>query len=157
MYQSSQSVTEDSQSWGSRRTIYTDYTAPTITNRHEKKLTNLFSSGGVLVSVVVAGGSSMRFSSNFACLPSKFALLCTRPPPRSVSAVLFGQRCRDCFWYVVTDPITVVCKEIYPLRTTVHRSCYRQQQAAVVSVICTASREDSSCCSTNLQQLVGGS
>ena len=60
---------------------------------------------------------------------------------------------------VVTDPTTVVCKDIDPLRTTVHRSfSYRlQQAAAVVSVISTVSREDSSCCSTNLPPLVGGS
>ena len=52
VYQSLQSITEDRQSWGSGR-IYTDYyTAPTITNRHEKKLTNPLCSGGVLVSVV---------------------------------------------------------------------------------------------------------
>ena len=29
-----------------------------------------------------AGGSSVRFSSNYACLLSPFAFLCTRPPPR---------------------------------------------------------------------------
>ena len=52
MYQSSQSVTEDRQTWGSGRIIYTNYTAPTISNRHEKKA-NPLCSGGVLVSVVV--------------------------------------------------------------------------------------------------------
>ena len=51
MYQSSQSVTEDRQSWGSGRIIYTDYTAPSpIAAR--KKLDPLYSGGGVLVSVV---------------------------------------------------------------------------------------------------------
>ena len=54
MYQRSQSVTEDRQSWGSGRIIYTDYTAPSPTATR-KKLTNpLCSGGGVLVSVVVA-------------------------------------------------------------------------------------------------------
>ena len=56
----------------------------------------------------------MRFSSNYACLLSPYAFLCARRPPRSISAVLFGQRCRDCFWYVTcTDPIfNSVCKGI---------------------------------------------
>ena len=55
MYQSSQFVTEDRQSWGSGRIIYTDYTAPSPTDL-TKKLTNnpLCRGGGVLVSVVVA-------------------------------------------------------------------------------------------------------
>ena len=49
MYQSSQLVTEDRQSWGCRRIIYSDYTAPTITP-HQTKTSPLCS--GVLVSVV---------------------------------------------------------------------------------------------------------
>ena len=53
MLQSSQSVAEDRQSWGSGRIIYTDYAALTIANRHERK-TNPLCSGGVLVSVIVA-------------------------------------------------------------------------------------------------------
>ena len=47
----------------------------------------------------------MRFNSNYACLLSPFAYLCTRPPPRSVSAVQFGQRRPNCFSYIVTDHI----------------------------------------------------
>ena len=53
MYQSSQSVTEDRQSWGSGRIMYTDYTAPSPTGLR-KKLTNPLCGGCVLVSVVVA-------------------------------------------------------------------------------------------------------
>ena len=59
--------------------------------------------------------------------------------------------------YVYTSVIcpSKVCATLCVYRnrstTTVHRSfCYRQQQATVISVISTASREDSSCCSTNL-------
>ena len=121
MYQSSQSVTEDSQSRGRGRIIYTDYTALTISNRHEKKanLPSLQWWCSCVSCCCCAGGSSVRFSSNCACLLSQFALLCTRPPPRSVSAVLFRQRCRDCFWYVVTDPIlNSVCVKKY-----IHYDC----------------------------------
>ena len=39
------------------------------------------------VSCCCAGSSSVRFSSNYACLLPPFAYLCIRPPPRSVSAV----------------------------------------------------------------------
>ena len=100
----------------------------------------------------------MRFSSNYARLLSQFAL--SVHDHHSVSAVLFGQR----FWYVVIDPIpNFVTLLPWCVKTKIHYDgvhrcfCYRQQQAAVVSVISTASREDSSCCSTNLRQLVGGS
>ena len=150
MYQSSQSVTEDSQSRGRGRIIYTDYTALTISNRHEKKanLPSLQWWCSCVSCCCCAGGSSVRFSSNYACLLSQFALLCTRSPPRSVSVVLFGQRCRDCFRHTL---LLIPFTEIDSLRTTVHRSsCNRKQQAAVASVISTASREASSCFSTNL-------
>ena len=56
--------------------------SPTATRR---KLTTL-SPHGVLLSVVVHG-SSVHFSSYYACLLSPFAYLCTRLSPRSVSAV----------------------------------------------------------------------
>ena len=109
--------------------------SPTATRR---KLTTL-SPHGVLLSVVVHG-SSVHFSSYYACLLSPFAYLCTRLSPRSVSAVRAAIY-TGFFWYVCAT--TVYCF-----------FCYNRQQHAV-SVISTVSREDSS--SIDLKQLVGGS
>lgn len=66
--------------------------------------------------------------------------LFTRPPARIVSAVRAALVFRYSTWYVVTDPIiNFVCDGC----TTAHCVfCYRQLHA--VSVISTASREDSS-------------
>ena len=85
MYQSSQSVTEDSQSWGCG-SIYPGYTASTITNRHESKAIITRSLHGVHLSVGVLGAAcnSVVTTESFM-LP--FAYLCTRPSPHSVSAV----------------------------------------------------------------------
>ena len=77
-------VTEDTQSWGCGL-IYPDDTASTITNRHEKK--NYNNPLSARCSSVRCAGSSIQFSSNYACLLSPFADSCTRPSPRSVSAV----------------------------------------------------------------------
>ena len=75
VHQSSQSVTEDRQSWGCGRIIYPYYTAqsPTATR---KKLTNPLQWCSC-VSCCCAGSRSVRFSSNYACLLSAFAFLCT--------------------------------------------------------------------------------
>ena len=85
VYQSSQSVTEDSQSWGCG-SIYPGYTASTITNRHESKAIITRSLHGVHLSVGVLGAAcnSVVTTESFM-LP--FAYLCTRPSPHSVSAV----------------------------------------------------------------------
>ena len=52
------------------------------------------------ISCCCAGGSSVRFSSNYACWLSPFAYLCT-PDHHHAASLLFGQRCRDCFWFLV--------------------------------------------------------
>ena len=49
-----------------------------------------------------AGSSSVRFGSNYAYshrLPTYV------PDHHHAVSLLFGQRCRNCFWYVVTDLI----------------------------------------------------
>ena len=134
VYRSLPSITEDSQNWGCGR-IYPDYTAPTITIRHEKKADNPLSAR--CSSVICCAGSSVQFSSYYACLLSPFAYLRTRPSPRSISAVraalpgLF----LVCMYY---DGILLLLL-----------------QQAASAVISTVSREDSS--SIDLKQLVGGS
>ena len=59
---------------------------PHQTNHHqpprEKKLTDPLCSGVLVSERCCAGGSSVRFSSSYACLLSPFAFPCTRPPPR---------------------------------------------------------------------------
>ena len=78
----------------------------------------------------------LQFFVNYACLLSPFAyyscILCTRPPPRTVSAVqaalpgLFLVLSTDS--YFVTDPVLTV---IDVSTSATHRFCYRQQQQPV--------------------------
>ena len=117
VYQSLQPTTEDRQSWGCGR-MYPDYTAPS----RQKK---------AAVLLCLQQQRAIQYIVTTRTLLSPFAYLCTRPPPRT--SLLFGQRCRDCFWYstvctwyVVADPIlTVVCDE----EREVHYFCSRQQQS----------------------------
>ena len=62
--------------------ISLDSTAPSSTARRSK-----LTLSAVSCVRCCAGGSSVRFNSNYACLLSPFAYLCTGPPPRIVSAV----------------------------------------------------------------------
>ena len=87
MYQSSQSVAEDRQSWGSGRIINTDYTAPTITNRHEKKA-NPLCSGGV-VSVVVAVQAAAACDSGVTTRACCHSLPFSVPDHRHAASLLF--------------------------------------------------------------------
>ena len=59
------------------------------------------------VSCCCAGSSSVRFSSNYACLLPPFAYLCIRPPPRSVSAVRAALP--GLFWNVWYRPHSKLC------------------------------------------------
>ena len=120
VYRSLLSVTEDRQSWGCGR-IYPDYTAPspTATRKANPLSAVLFSQF-----VVLAAASCNSVVTTHAC--------CDRlpihvPDHHHAASLLFGQRCRDCFWYVVIAPIlNFVCNRCI---TTVHRFfCYRQQQ-----------------------------
>ena len=111
VYQSLQSITEDRQSWGSGR-IYTDYyTAPTITNRHEKKLTNPLCSGGVLVSVVaVLAAAACDSVVTHAQLRVLTVTVCLSLYPTTTTQRLccfFRATLPGLFWYVVADPICV--------------------------------------------------
>ena len=104
-------------------------------------------------SVSCCAGSSVQFGSNYTCLLSPFAYLCTRPSRRSVSAV---RAALPGLFLVCVLPIPLCVTDV--CTTTVY--CffcynYRKQQQHEVSVIYTASRKDSS--STILQQLLGGS
>ena len=107
--------------WGCGR-IYPDYTA---SSPAREKLTALSMQWCSCVSCCAGSSScsSVRFSSNYACLLSPFANL---PDHHHAASLLFGQRCRDYSCYYRSHYF----ERNYRCTTTTEHcfSCYRQQQ-----------------------------
>ena len=86
--------------------IYPDYTASTITNRHEKKAIITLSPQGVLLSVVVLATACNSAVTMRACC---HRLLTYVPDHHHAASLLFGQRYRDCFLYVCYRSHSKLC------------------------------------------------
>ena len=89
--------------------MYTDYTAPSPTGLR-KKLTNPLCGGCVLVSVVVAVLAAAACDSVVTTGVCCHSLPFSVPDHHHAASLLifFGQRCRDCFCYVVTDAFSAL-------------------------------------------------